>query len=92
MSQEELQAETTEAADDTSAEAEVTLTAELATSATEGPGTQWGSMMGAALGFGLGMVFALGGFWAGLLTAIFLIAGYVVGRIVWGGPSGGTHA
>jgi hypothetical protein len=51
----------------------------------------WGPWVGAALGFGLGMVFAIGGFWAGVVTAVFTIVGAIVGRILWG-HSGGSHA
>lgn len=40
-----------------------------------------GMWVGAAVGFGIGMVFALGGFWAGLLCVLFTIVGAILGRV-----------
>jgi hypothetical protein len=51
-----------------------------APAAASSPG--WGTWMGAALGFGLGMAFALGGFWTGLLCLLFTIAGAILGRLL----------
>ena len=51
----------------------------------------YASMVGAAIGFGLGMVFALGGFWAGLLCLIFTVVGAIIGRLLWT-SSGGSYA
>ncbi|MBC7289460.1 MAG: hypothetical protein H5T86_15745, partial [Armatimonadetes bacterium] len=42
---------------------------------------RYGTAMGSAIGFGIGMVFALGGFWAGVICILFAVAGAVVGRI-----------
>lgn len=41
-----------------------------------------GMMVGAAIGFGIGLVFALGGFWAGIICIVFAAAGAVVGKIL----------
>lgn len=41
-----------------------------------------GMWVGAAIGFGLGMVFALGGFWAGILCLLFTVVGAFLGRIL----------
>ncbi|MGD9518037.1 MAG: hypothetical protein AB7W28_00850 [Armatimonadota bacterium] len=51
----------------------------------------WAPIVGAALGYGLGIVFALGGVWPGLVATAFTLAGAVLGRILWGGQ-GGHHA
>jgi hypothetical protein len=53
--------------------------------ATEPTGLPKGSnglWVGAALGFGIGTIFALGGFWAGVLVLIFTILGAMLGRIL----------
>lgn len=50
----------------------------------------WGSMVGAAIGLGLGMIFALAGFWRGLLCLLFTALGALIGRLLWS-DVGGSH-
>ncbi len=55
------------------------------------PGISWGMMVGASLGFGVGMVFVLAGFWKGLLAVLFTVVGAAIGKLIWD-SSGGSHA
>ncbi len=63
---------------------ETTDLLELETESKSGQKGQ-GMIIGALLGFGIGMVFALGGFWAGVITIIFALVGAVVGKIFFEG-------
>ncbi len=40
------------------------------------------TLMGATIGFGIGVIFALGGFWAGILCLVLAVIGGLVGWIL----------